>query len=202
MIALTGAIVFFAFVSATITKGQLDEMRSSGEDTKRLIAATEKSAQAARDAVRIAEDTAKHRLRAYLSPKRPKFILDEEAVKINVDLENVGQTPANIVAKDFSIKIIREGASKGVLVVPYEDLPKIFIGQGSSGTIYAKLALASLDSEAVASLKTPATQITVDLSIEYRDVFGEAHHMRIQFRRIRNGGEWDLIAGPNGAEAD
>ncbi len=92
--------LFTAILAATSVFGnwviykQLREMQSSGEDTKRLIAATEKSAQAAQDAVKLAEDTAKRQLRAYVFAEKFEIGGSDKKIGFVAKFKDTGQTPA------------------------------------------------------------------------------------------------------------
>ena len=66
-------LVLFSGLGNWIIYGQLQEMRSSSEDTKALVKAAQDSAEAAQDAVAVSKDTAQRQLRAYLFTASPRF---------------------------------------------------------------------------------------------------------------------------------
>ena len=83
-----GATLWFNFRALRLAEG-------ASRETKDALAIAERNADAATSHVRVAEDTAKRQLRAYLNIKRVKISdFDNFPLRVDVQIVNHGQTPA------------------------------------------------------------------------------------------------------------
>jgi len=191
-----------SFWSLRVIQGQLDEMRSSGEDTKLLIKAAQDSAKAAQDALTLATENSQRQLRAYVSIESVDCILKDNVIHVTVAVRNSGQTPAY----NFSIDAHLEGEGDfrlGIVNKPVQPAPKITIGRDQ--TIRFTLVRVAIgdDNNFIPSLKNGDAKLLVIGGVEYQDVFGNAHHFSFRLRSFRFVGETLMIEpDPKGIEAD
>jgi hypothetical protein len=97
IIAGIAILAFFAsLLQWDAMRGQLGEMRSGGEDTKRAIEATNRLARAAEQSAQISKDTEIRQLRAYISLELavPPELIPGQPARSIWRIRNTGRTPA------------------------------------------------------------------------------------------------------------
>src|SRR5258708_37234936 len=101
-------------------EGELDEMKSAGEDNKRAADAAKESADATRDSVNLSKDTAMRQLRAYVFIQDVNIFLLENDTVIDVTVKflNSGQTPGYDLRTSFKAEI----KAPPTIGSPYSDL--------------------------------------------------------------------------------
>ncbi|MDX2264435.1 MAG: hypothetical protein NW215_05640 [Hyphomicrobiales bacterium] len=178
---------------------QLAEIRASGEDTRRLIDAASKSAQAAEDTVALNRDNAQRHLRAYLSVEKVWGNLDGSNVTFSVTYRNSGQTPAYEVNAEARFLVAYPGGS--VIKMPSEREDALTtIG---SGMTLVQLGAIPLPDEQLAIIKDPKAIVVLYGKVTYRDVFNTLHTTSYRFQREKlSDRAWGFVVAPNGNEAD
>lgn len=165
------------FVAAFIALFSLVELHKT---TK----ATQDAASATRDAVRLADGTAKRQLRAYVFIKGGGILLKNngKSVQAYVELENFGQTPGydfqtwtNVnVSKPRAIPYLRIGQSK----------QRSIIGPGA--TFNAPSGDRAIDNLKLAAISAGEVAIFVWGAAAYRDAFGRCWELSFRIRATGN----------------
>jgi hypothetical protein len=148
---------------------QLNEMKSSGEDTKKLIAAAQASAKAAQDAIKLAEETTKSQLRAYVYLDTCRIGYFNNNALVSCDFKNTGQTPAQKLATDASIFVMLDG-----VLIREKALPsKGFYGSVGRDGIYTFQVQFDAEDKFFEFFKAGRIKIRFKGQISFIDIFDE-----------------------------
>ncbi len=140
-----------------------------------------KSSAAALDAVRVAQQTAKHQLRAYIDAE-PKSLVGtgaKEQPKIEIRYKNIGQTLARNVSARSEIYLISEGD----VVEPFVSYDPEKTDNGlhpHASRVNANTATFALAHDWNAPENSKAALMVLFL-LHYEDIYGDSHSTRLAF---------------------
>lgn len=189
---LTLGLLIVAGIQAFLFVRQLELMNETLRDAKVASNAAKDSADAARDGVRLAGQTARQQLRAYLMiqsvtpSKNPANVPAWPMVAAyHITTKNFGQTPA-YDARITCLMGIGHAVEKNTLfdVDNPLSLPppsSTIIPPGAAFSSYTVLPL--LDGETVDGLREGTMAFYIHGQLTYRDIFDEVH--RTDFRFVR-----------------
>ena len=193
---LSAGISYWALLAI---QGQLGEMKSGGEDTKRLIEAAQQSAKAAQDTVDLAKETAQRQLRAYVSLRDPQLTVKGTLLRLELKVHNAGQTPAYITTMKIDVSIYNEGKHEMITISQIEpkEFPRAIIGRDLSSLSFIQFDLADAKPETMVLFNDNGSLVLFRVVAAYRDIFQTIRHLRMSFRGAKKeDGTSDLMATP------
>jgi len=139
---------------------------------------TRQTANAAKDAIALATDTAKHQLRAYVAiwggSIEPRENAEPPHVAIHVELQNSGQTPG-YTFRSWLHAVISEPDTDPFFSVPdLSDRPFSIIGPGIHTNLHQSVIATK---EEIADLYTRKKRLYLWGRVEYQDAFGNAQFL-------------------------
>lgn len=178
----TGALVLTSAFANWVIYQQLQEMRSSGEDTRALVKATQ-------EAVEVARDTEQRQLRAYVYIETCRISSFGKKALISCDLKNTGQTPAQKLAMTSFIALEADQS-----VLDERQLPsKSYFGYVGRDSIYTFKIEFDAPDKFFEYLQSGKITIRLRGEISFADVFQESHTAPFDFRIMIFSGPESLL---------
>lgn len=204
------AIFTVVLAFATIELKQLGEQQSADIKRSLIIArdsadAAKNAADATRDSVKLATDTAKKQLRAYVSVigSNIDFFGTDQTVQARIRIRNTGQTPA------YQVR-----AYTGIVLTTYP--PSVAFPNIKPDTFTGTLGVGG-NAQGIAPMPGPMSAAEIDGTkngklaifvfgaVEYLDIYGDHHRTNYRFFFGGPSGTGDsslLMAYTEGNEAD
>lgn len=169
----TVALVLIAVVQAVMFFVQLRYMRIGVNDAADAAQAANASAQATREAVTLAKDTAKRQLRAYVHVSEARFSdFGFPGGIYLVNYTNTGQTPAYDVYSSIALQFAKFPLAEELVATGTGTKGIITLGRDGEG--HARLeAPRGLSGEEYGEVRDGKSAVFVFGTISYRDAFGE-----------------------------
>lgn len=191
-----GVFTYFAVNGQLrVMQAQLNEMRASGTQTDKLIAANNITAEAAKEAIALSEKTSERQLRAYLGVDNG--YLDRKQAICILPIRNFGQTPA------YEVRVYTRRLMPTEEAIPVaHDFGIIMPGAQPD----AMLLVEDLDFSGI--LRPEAADFRISVEIHYQDAsrYGTAKFLRMEAiyyshrKSARDDGTIRLYVMPNTAK--
>jgi hypothetical protein len=181
-VSAVGALVY-TLITALIFIASIRSI----QEARRATHAAGRAADAATAQAKVAEDTEKRQLRAYVfvAAATMRNFAMPNMPNIIVRVKNFGQTPAYEVTMDLGISLI-DLAAPGTFDDPGHPSPPTPIGPG----VDVKPILTAnehLDDRIIGAVKAGRSAYFAYGTIKYKDAFGEGHWTKVRgFLRLRN----------------
>jgi len=190
-----------------VMQHQLDEMRSGSKQTDDLVKAAQDSAKAAQDAVELASRRTKQQLRAYLDIKKGSIYRETDQLKFAFVVENTGDTPASEISTEIKFRIIKPNDTGVAIhnIVPNNNVwsPDLFLGKGVKIETDFFLDTSKGFEENISSVENGTAYLSIWVSVSYRDIFSDLHHVSLHYSNEREGpNKWELKLGDGGSQYD
>jgi hypothetical protein len=160
-------------------------------ELKRQAEAAKDAAIAAKESTDLSRDTAKKQLRAYMAIRQGRiFLLEGGALRLKVEIENFGQTPAYEIQGGFKSAFSAYPRTESWEPPQASLTSKAIVGSGKAFYMGGNIPWTQKDIEGLRN--SPNKVLFVTGRFTYLDIFKESHGLRVQL----------VMGGPMGVQLD